>query len=437
MSNSGQSDPPTEFGPYTVHERLGVGGMAFVHRAVHRETGKVVALKRLLPQLAGDVALMRQFLRESEIAKAIAHPNIVGVHAYGEVGGERFLAMEYVRGQSILQLLRRANEDEQPAPVGVTVWILREILAALDYAMTGLDDDGQPFNIVHRDLSPSNIVLTPEGVVKLIDFGVAKSLVGRYATNSGRIKGKLGYMPPEVLAGRKVDQRSDLFSTAIVVWELLTAQRLFRGNEQEQLMSRARNHERTPPSSINRWVPKQLDRLLGIALEEDPEDRWASAGAMLDALQPILDSQGAGSSKQSVAQWCRQLRIAEGVFPDTSTNHTSPLAHLPPKAGLPKAAAPKVVMPTTQHNIPGVRRFVDGMHTVIDADFDASERHREVSRGERPDTDEEIIELSASDQTSPMEIPTPKDERGDFQDPGTDSESGSNQTQSWSPKPKQ
>jgi serine/threonine protein kinase len=342
------------------------------------------------------------------------------------VGKERYLAMEYVRGRSVLQLLRRANEDGQPAPVGVSVWILHEILSALDHAMTGLDEDGKPFHVVHRDLSPSNIILTPAGVVKLIDFGVAKALAGRYATNSGRIKGKLGYMPPEVLAGRKVDQRSDLFSTAIVTWELLTAQRLFRGTEHEQLVSRANNHHRTPPSSINRWVPKELDTLLAVALEEDPNDRWGSAGAMLKALAPILHSQGAGASSQAVAQWCKQLRIAEGVLEHTQTNHNIPLAELlPPR----KPAA--VVMPNTQINIPGVRRFVDAVHTVVDEVFDPGERHRAVSQGADSEGGEEF---AASEKTMASDEPTQTDE-GEFQEVGTtDSEHAVNKTRSWTPK---
>ncbi len=430
MSHSSHSSQKTEFGPYTVHERLGVGGMASVHRAVHRETGKVVALKRLLPQLASDQTLIKQFVREAEIAKAIAHPNIVGVEDFGSVGRERYLAMEYVRGQSVLQLLRRANEDEQPAPVGVTVWILHEILSALHYAMTGLDAEGQPFNVVHRDLSPSNIVLTPEGVVKLIDFGVAKSLAGRYATNSGRIKGKLGYMPPEVLGGRKVDQRSDLFSTAIVVWELLTAQRLFRGSEQEQLQSRARKHERTPPSSINHWVPKELDRLLAIALEEDPDSRWGSAGAMLKALRPILEAQGDGASAQSVAKWCRQLRIAEGVFEHTETNHSIPLPDL-----LAKNALKNLVMPKTDMNIPGVRRFVDGINTVIDAAFDPGERHRAVTQSSEVEGTG-TSEARVGYEDEPVDIATlEKDAESDFQDEAsTDSPYSSGNTHSWRPK---
>lgn len=425
MSESDQL-APEEFGPYTLHERLGVGGMASVYRAVHRETGKVVALKRLLPQLATDATLVKQFIREGEIASVIAHPNIVGVEDSGWVGRERYLAMEYVRGQSVLQLLRRANEDSTPAPVGVTIWILHEILSALDHAMTGLDQEGKAFNVVHRDLSPSNIILTPRGVVKLIDFGVAKALEGRYATNSGRIKGKLGYMPPEVLAGRQVDQRSDLFSTAIVAWELLTAQRLFRGTEHEQLVSRAQKHQKTPPSSINRWVTKELDALLAVALEEDPNDRWGSAGAMLKALAPILQSQGEGASQEAVAQWCKQLRIAEGVLEHTETNHSVPLADL-----LPARTPAKVVLPNTQLNIPGVRRFVEAVHTVVDAEFDPSERHREVTDGSVPAIPHDF---GAGEQTEQMDPQTVSDEE-EFQDVGTtDAENLTGHTVSWLPK---
>lgn len=401
---------PEEFGPYTLFERLGLGGMASVHRAVHRATGNVVALKRLLPQLAADKNVIKQFVREGDIAKAIAHPNIVGVEDFGWVGGERYLAMEYLRGQSVLQLLRRANEDSQPAPVGVAVWILHEILSALDHAMTGLDEDGRAFNVVHRDLSPSNIILTPNGVVKLIDFGVAKALEGRYATNSGRIKGKLGYMPPEVLAGRKVDQRSDLFSTAIVTWELLTAQRLFRGTDNEQLTSRARKHQKTPPSSINRWVPNELDTLLALALEEDPDKRWESAKAMLEALTPILQSQGEGASAEAVAKWCKQLRIAEGVLDHTRTNHNVPLSEL-----LPARKPAKVILPNTQINIPGVRRFVDAAHTVVDAEFDPNERHLEVTGASAPAV---RSGFGAGEMTEAME-PLTEDSDEEFNDVGT------------------
>ncbi len=202
--------------------------MATVHRAVHRESGEHVALKRLLPQLAKDAMLIKQFRREAEIARSLAHPNMACVHEFGEVDGVHYLTMEEIDGPSVLDLLRRANESDSPAPIGVSLWILREILCALDYAMCGLAEDGEPFNIVHRDLSPSNIIVNRRGEVKIIDFGVAKSLRGRYATNSGRIKGKLGYMSPEALAGREIDSRSDLYSLAVLAWELLTAQALSR-----------------------------------------------------------------------------------------------------------------------------------------------------------------------------------------------------------------
>lgn len=317
------------------------------------------------------------------------------------VGKHQYLAMEYVRGQSVLQLLRRANEDSQPAPVGVAVWVLHEVLSALHFAMTGLDEEGNAFHIVHRDLSPSNIVLTQDGIVKLIDFGVAKSLQGRYATHSGRIKGKLGYMPPEILAGRKVDQRSDLYSVAIVCWELLTAQRLFRGNENEQLLSRARNHERTPPSSMNHWVPKELDQLLATALSEDPNSRWPSAGAMLEALEPIRLAQGDGASTPALSQWSKQLAIGEGVLESSETVHAAPLSAM---VVSPKSST-RFLLPKTKLRIPGVRRFVDGVTTMVDAAFDPGERHRQTKAFEEAEAEVEALAMGNS-EFPPAERPS-------------------------------
>lgn len=359
-----------DFGPYRLLECLGVGGMATVHRAVHRESGEHVALKRLLPQLAKDAMLIKQFRREAEIARSLAHPNMACVHEFGEVDGVHYLTMEEIDGPSVLDLLRRANESDSPAPIGVSLWILREILCALDYAMCGLAEDGEPFNIVHRDLSPSNIIVNRRGEVKIIDFGVAKSLRGRYATNSGRIKGKLGYMSPEALAGREIDSRSDLYSLAVLAWELLTARRLFRGSEREQLALRAKNHERTPPSSQNPQVPKQLDNLVAIALSEDPDQRWSSASDMLRALEPLLESEGTSASPRALREWMEEL----GTAAERPSIRDSSMAPTPPA---PSAVfIPSVTMPTSPMKIPGVRRFHEEVRTAVDAVFDPGERHR-------------------------------------------------------------
>tara|TARA_R110002096_G_scaffold292224_2_gene486674 strand:+ start:121546 stop:122889 length:1344 start_codon:yes stop_codon:yes gene_type:complete len=423
MSNSDQSWQQEDFGPYRLYERLGVGGMATVHRAVHVETGERVALKRLLPQLAGDALLITQFHREAEIARSLAHPNMACVHEFGDVDGVYYLTMEEIDGPSVLDLLRLANEADQPAPIGVSLWILREILCALDYAMSGLDQDGEPFNIVHRDLSPSNIIINRRGEVKIIDFGVAKSLRGRYATNSGRIKGKLGYMSPEALAGREIDSRSDLYSLAVLTWELLTARRLFRGNEHEQLALRASNHERTPPSSQNSRVPKTLDKLLAVALAEAPEQRWESASEMLAALEPLLVSEGIGASPRALREWMRELELGTDVNARHQDSHMA-VDHMAGNymAGNPSAVfIPSVTMPTSPIKIPGVRRFHEEVRTTVDPIFDAGERHR--SNTSEPIPHEEVsLALGSSEFAVPtrrVEIVLPMDPPTAERDPDT------------------
>jgi len=373
MTNPRSEWPKENFGPFQILERLGVGGMATVDRALHRESGAHVALKRLLPQHAKDQLLIRQFRREAEIAYALSHPNMACVHEFGDVDGVHYLTMEEIDGPSVLTLLRRANEEGQPAPIGVSLWVLREILCALDYAICGLDSDGEPFNIVHRDLSPSNVIINQRGEVKIIDFGVAKSLHGRYATNSGRIKGKLGYMSPEALKGRAIDSRSDLYSLAVLGWELLTARRLFRGTEREQLALRASNHEQTPPSTYNPNVPKELDEMIAIALSEDPEHRWSSARDMLRGLKPLLAAEGAGASTRALRRWMNEI---------SAPQHADRPEQAPPRP----VHMPSVTMPTSPLRIPGVRRFHDEVHTNIDPIFDARERHRAQTESEDPPT---------------------------------------------------
>ncbi len=307
MLSAASTCPGEDFGPYTIYERLGIGGMATVHLAVHRATGTEVAIKRLLPQFATDKELIDQFILESNIGTALVHKNIVEVWDHGQINGVWYLVMERIKGQSLLSLLRRSHDEGRPPPIGVSLHILREVLISLDFAMTGCNAYGEAFHIVHRDLSPSNIIVSEEGRIKIIDFGVARSLEGRYATNSGHVKGKLGYMSPEVLGGRSFDGRSDLFSAGVVAWELLTAKRLYRGSDIEQLELRAQHYERTPPSTYNHWVSPELDQILSIALSEEPSHRWADARSMLHALEPQLRKYGSNASDGAIVMWLYHL----------------------------------------------------------------------------------------------------------------------------------
>ena len=219
-----------QFGRYTVFECLGAGGMATVHRATIEIGGGVireVALKRMLPQLVDDKKTLDDFIREAKLAAQLNHPNIVRILELGRNGTIYFIAMELVRGHSLLQLMKLMVVRRETVPIGIVVALLSELCDALDYASSATDAEGQPMEIVHRDLSPSNLIVDTEGHLKIIDFGVAKSTRGQFVTSSGLVKGKLGYMALEVLAGKEIDRRSDIFSVGVVAWEMLTGRRLF------------------------------------------------------------------------------------------------------------------------------------------------------------------------------------------------------------------
>ena len=278
------------FGPYTVHECLGAGGMATVHRAtvaIGPGLTREVALKRLLPQLADDRQFIEDFVREAKLAAQLDHPNIVHIHELGQIDQTYFIAMELVRGHSVASLLKRARTARVPPPIGVVVALLTDLCDALDYASRGRDVHGQPLHIVHRDLTPSNLLVTDEGRLTIIDFGVAKTLSGKFMTSTGMVKGKLGYMSVEALTGASIDARTDLFSIGVVAWELIAAQRLFTGNSEIEVMMKIRAGEVEPPSRHNPACPADLDGVILRALARDRDQRWPTAAAMRRALDQV------------------------------------------------------------------------------------------------------------------------------------------------------
>src|SRR5882757_9199776 len=210
------ADPAAEeqFGPYLVYERLGVGGMATVHRALERGIEgfeRVVALKRLLPHLAADASFIKSFVREAKLASLLNHVNIVQLFELGRVGTQYFISMEHIDGRDIRRILRHARKVSGAPPINITVGLIAQLLEALDYAHTKNDDEGHPLGLVHRDVSPSNLLVTSAGHLKVNDFGIAKAQSSQLRTQTGRVKGKLAYMAPEAIAGsRDLDARSDL-----------------------------------------------------------------------------------------------------------------------------------------------------------------------------------------------------------------------------------
>ncbi len=264
--------------------------MASVHRATIDIGGGVireVALKRLLPQLADDKKFVEDFVREAKLAANLRHPNIVRILELGREHGTYFIAMELVGGQSLLQLMKLATTTRAQTPIGVVIAIFAELLDALDYASTAIDSHGEPMNIVHRDLSPSNIIVTDDGHVKIIDFGVAKAVTGQFMTNTGMVKGKLAYMASETLTGAPVDRRADLFSLGVVIWELIAGRRLFRGHNEIEVITKIRDGASEPPSTYNPQCPPELDEIVMRALATSRDERWPSAAVMRTALDGV------------------------------------------------------------------------------------------------------------------------------------------------------
>ncbi len=294
------------FGPYLVYERLGVGGMATVHRALERGIEgfeRIVALKRLLPHLALDASFIKSFVREAKLASVLNHVNIVQIFELGRVATQYFISMEYIDGRDIRQILRHARKVAGPPPIHVTVGLLLQLCEALDYAHHKVDDAGHPMGLVHRDVSPSNVLVTHAGQVKVIDFGIAKAQSAQLRTQTGRVKGKLAYMAPEALAGKDLDARSDLFAAGVIAHELLTARPLFASKNEYQTLMKVQRGEVMPPSTFNQACPPELDAIVLRALARDPDDRFPGAGELRDELHAMRKQYSLQTADRDIASW--------------------------------------------------------------------------------------------------------------------------------------
>jgi serine/threonine protein kinase len=285
---------PERFGRYILLDRIGAGGMAEVFRAVMPGVEgfqRTFVVKRILAERAQSPYFVEMFVQEARINALLHHPNIVQVFDFGNVGGTYFLAMEYVRGRDVSEILKRLRSRERTCPVGVAAFTAREVAGALAYAHTLAAADGTAFKIVHRDISPSNIICLRAGGVKLLDFGIAKALGDAEVekTGHGLFKGKLSYLAPERIKDLPVDGRGDLFALGAVLWELLAGRKLFRGKSDFQTLKNVAEMEVPPPSSIRPDVPPELDRIVARALAREPAERYATAQAMADELDSVLE----------------------------------------------------------------------------------------------------------------------------------------------------
>lgn len=306
---------PIPFGKYYLMDRIAVGGMAEVFKA--KTFGidgfeKVVALKRILPNIAEDEEFITMFSDEAKIAVKLSHANIVQIFDLGQDDGSYYIAMEYIHGRDLRTIFDRSRrKGGNKLDPKMVAYVMARVCEGLDYAHRKKDDDGQPLHIVHRDVSPQNILLSYEGDVKIIDFGVAKAQNKMSRTQAGILKGKFAYMSPEQIQGLPLDQRSDIFALGIVFYELLTAQRLFVGESDFHTLEMIRNMKLEPPSSKNPAIPPALDEITMKALSRDLNHRYTWSSEMHEDLQRFLYSNPPIYTRQDLAASMRQVFQAD------------------------------------------------------------------------------------------------------------------------------
>jgi serine/threonine-protein kinase len=287
--------------------------MAEVFRA--RMTGpagfcREVVLKRLLSARNNDQEFVNMFADEARILGALNHPNIVQAFDFGAEDLEPYLVLEYVEGPSLSRVLRK----RRPVAPAIAAYLGREICRALEYVHGAADADGKPLRLVHRDVTPSNVIVTPGGTVKLLDFGIAKSAKAMQTTRAGVVKGKAAYLSPEQLWGvKELDGRVDLFALGTVLHELLTAERLFAGENDLVTMHRVLHMKVVAPSRRNPAVPRALDRIVMRALERNPSRRYASAGEMARELDEVVVA--ARLRVEDVARFVQDVESARSAQP--------------------------------------------------------------------------------------------------------------------------
>jgi serine/threonine protein kinase len=322
---------PLRLGRYALHDEIASGGMASVHfgRLLAVEGfARTVAIKRLHAQNARDPDFATMFLDEARLAARIRHPNVISIVDVVALDGELFLVMDYVHGESLSRLARRTHEDGERVDVSVLSAVVCGALRGLHAAHQAAGADGAPLHLVHRDVSPENILVGADGVARVLDFGVAKAAGRMQATRDGKVKGKLAYMSPEQLRGDRLDRRSDIYAVGIVLWEMLTGRALFAGENEGETVVNALERKAPLPSSLVASVPLAMDAVVLRALERNPTKRFSTANEMAAALEAAVTM----ASPRQVAEWvevaagdilakrARRLEEIERALPDENAS---------------------------------------------------------------------------------------------------------------------
>ncbi len=345
------------YGPYLLLKRLAVGGMAELYLAKDTRSNRMVVLKRILPYLAEEVEFLKMFLDEARIAGQLHHPNIVEVYELGRLDGSTFIAMEWVDGIDLRKVLQKEQERDAPIPPGVGAWIIARLCEALYHSHQRAGPDGKPLGIIHRDVSPQNVMVSYRGDVKLVDFGIAKATAWMSRSKPGVIKGKFLYLAPEQLTQDKLDHRSDLFALGTLLYELTVGKSPFHRQTTEAVIYSIRMEDPEPPTAVLAGYPPMLSRIVMRCLEKDRDRRYQTADEVRAALDAFIQVE-APTTQEDVGQYIADLfgdddeRTSVFVPPNAQTNAKAPnpLLAPPPKKPSPFADDDRTV------SIPGAPR---------------------------------------------------------------------------------
>ncbi len=300
---------PVRFGKYLLLEMIATGGVAQLF--LGKITGvegfeKLVAIKMILPHLSGEKDLVTAFIDEAKLAALLNHQNIVQIYDFGLMENSFFIAMEYLFGKDLRHILQKAKENEMPLTLEQALYITSRICSGLDYAHKMTDFQGKPLHIIHRDISPQNILITYQGEVKIVDFGIAKAASQSTVTSNGAIKGKVAYMSPEQASGEKIDHRSDIFSTGILLYEMLTQQRMFTGDTLE-ILDKVRKGAFEQAETVAKDLPPKLYAILDKALAKDQKQRYQSCGEMQTEIEECMFELSMRPSARSLGDYMKNL----------------------------------------------------------------------------------------------------------------------------------
>lgn len=312
----------SKFGRYKILAKIGLGGMAEVFCA-ETSSEKRVAIKKILPSFTSHPKFVSMFLDEAKIVISLKHPNIVEIYDFGKINDVYFLAMEWIDGKPLANLIRRQHDRQIIFPPGVAVLIAMEIACGLDYAHKKKDAFNNPYGIVHRDISPPNILVSWDGEVKITDFGIAKAANKVSITKPGILKGKFSYMSPEQARAEEIDLKSDVFSLGIVLYEMVTGIRLFLRAREQETIEAVKYAEIRPPKVYNPQIPDLLENVVMKALDRNPKRRYQDCEEFGDALEEVLSKHYPNVKRETVASLMQFLYPETKVFKDDDKKQQS------------------------------------------------------------------------------------------------------------------